>query len=281
MKDIKILHSFSVDREKEVEKTESKIENGEEVKVTKKVKELVPVQFALKKPTRREREAAEMYYAAYVGDCVKKGLLTRAMLMNKYQDSGGEVTKEEAKYLQNIYYRSLQAENQLQRLNLEKEKDEEAINETMAEIVAIRRQLVDFQTSRNLLYKDTAEAKAESRVILWLLLYLTYYREGEKDEWVPLFKGFELEEKLESFDDISENGEDFYDEVIEKMTTYVTLLYLGSAKVAEDFARFDKDTQEEAKVKKPVEKSPEKETPVEAPAPKEKSPTKKKEVSNE
>lgn len=247
MKEINELHSFDVIREIEVEKTTEKKKDGETIKVTKKVKEKVPVRVFLKKPTRKEREEAEMFYSIYVSQCVRRGLLTRAMLMHKYQDSGGEVSEEEAKYFNGLYLEAVQKENDIYRLTLEdKDANKKKIDDLTSDLVRIRRSLVDFQTSRSLLYRDTAEAKAESRVILWLLLFLTYYRENEEGEIKPLFEGFDFDEKLEIYDELVESGDDFYDEVIDKMTTYVTLLYLGSAKNQDDFARFDKQFKEEA-----------------------------------
>ena len=58
----KELYSFTIEEEKEVEKT-SKRKNkktGEETTVTKKVKKKVPIQISIKRPSRRELEEAEL-----------------------------------------------------------------------------------------------------------------------------------------------------------------------------------------------------------------------------
>ena len=52
---MKHLHKFVINIEKEVEKTEVKQENGQEITVKTKVKEQVPHTFILKKPGRGER----------------------------------------------------------------------------------------------------------------------------------------------------------------------------------------------------------------------------------
>ena len=60
--EFKELYSFSLDEEKEVEKTKVRKnkKTGEETKVTKTVKEIVPVVIRLKRPSRRQLEDAEL-----------------------------------------------------------------------------------------------------------------------------------------------------------------------------------------------------------------------------
>ena len=93
----KELYSFTIDEEKEVEKV-SKRKNkktGEETTVTKKVKEKVPIQISIKRPSRRELEEAELEYSVEMSRCVKKGILTKAMLYKKYSDTGGVWTEDD------------------------------------------------------------------------------------------------------------------------------------------------------------------------------------------
>ena len=87
----KELYSFTLDEEKEIEKTHTRKnkKTGEETTVTKKVKQKVPVQVKLKRPSRRELEDAELEYSVEMSKCVKRGILTKAMLFKKYSDTGG------------------------------------------------------------------------------------------------------------------------------------------------------------------------------------------------
>ena len=82
-------------KRKEIEKTHTRKnkKTGEETTVTKKVKEKVPVQIKLKRPSRRELEDAELEYSVEMSRCVKKGILTKAMLHKKYSDTGGSVER--------------------------------------------------------------------------------------------------------------------------------------------------------------------------------------------
>ena len=78
----KELYSFGLDEEKEVEKTHTRKnkKTGEETTVTKKTKEKVPIQVKIKRPSRRELEDAELEYSVEMSRCVKRGILTKAML---------------------------------------------------------------------------------------------------------------------------------------------------------------------------------------------------------
>ena len=97
--DFKELYSFTLDEEKEVEKTHTRKnkKTGEETTVTKKVKETVPVQVRIKRPSRRELEDAELEYSVEMSRCVKRGILTKAMLYKKYSDTGGVWSEDDAK----------------------------------------------------------------------------------------------------------------------------------------------------------------------------------------
>ena len=96
--EFKELYSFSLDKEEEVEKETSRKnkKTGDITKNIKKVKEKVPYAIRLKRPSRRELEEAELEYSVEMSKCVKKGILTRAMLFKKYSDTGGMYTDDES-----------------------------------------------------------------------------------------------------------------------------------------------------------------------------------------
>ena len=78
----KELYTFTIDEEKEVEKSHTRTskKTGEKTTVTKKVKEKVPIEVKIKRPSRRELEDAELEYSVEMSRCVKIGILTKAML---------------------------------------------------------------------------------------------------------------------------------------------------------------------------------------------------------
>ena len=103
--EFKELYSFTVDEEVEVEKKTTKKDKktGEETTITKKVKEKVPVVVKIKRPSRRQLEEAELEYSVEMSRCVKKGILTKAMLAKKYSDAGGLMAERDAQKLSTAY----------------------------------------------------------------------------------------------------------------------------------------------------------------------------------
>jgi len=117
-KQVDVEKQVSVEKEVEVEKTR-KGKDGKDEKYTeivkKKVKEARITQetrkekgkvehvFVIKQPTRRQMEEADMEYSIEMSKCVREGILTKAMLLNKYTDAGGIMSEEEAKELAKMY----------------------------------------------------------------------------------------------------------------------------------------------------------------------------------
>ena len=83
---MKEIYSFEVELEKEVEKKTEKViidkdtKKEKKVSVNEKVIEKEPVRIILKEPNRRQIEEADMEYSIEMSQCVKRGILTKAML---------------------------------------------------------------------------------------------------------------------------------------------------------------------------------------------------------
>ena len=145
----KELYSFTIDEEKEVEKV-SKRKNkktGEETTVTKKVKEKVPVQVKIKRPSRRDLEEAELEYSVEMSRCVKKGILTKAMLYKKYSDTGGVWSEDDAKDYGRLYKEIFDIQTEYVRLEtVEKKtaKQEEKLESLKEELSIKKRKIINF-----------------------------------------------------------------------------------------------------------------------------------------
>ena len=105
---LKEIYSFTVEDTQEVEeKTKEKRKNKEgvqeEVEISKKVKKKIPYTIIVKNPNRRELEEADMEYSIEMSRCIKKGILTKAMLAKKYSDTGGLLSENDATKLVDLY----------------------------------------------------------------------------------------------------------------------------------------------------------------------------------
>ena len=170
----KELYSFSLDEEKEVEKTHTRKnkKTGEETTVTKKVKETVPVQVRIKRPSRRELEEAELEYSVEMSRCVKRGILTKAMLYKKYSDTGGVWSEEDAKDYGKLYREIFDIQNEYARLETvdkKTEKQNKRLESLKDQLAETKRQIVEAESSMQSLFDHTADTKAQNRLLLWLI----------------------------------------------------------------------------------------------------------------
>ena len=222
--EFKELYSFSLDEEKEVEKTSTRKnkKTGEETTVTKKVKEKVPVVIKIKRPSRRELEDAELEYSVEMSRCVKKGILTKAMLYKKYSDTGGVFSEDDAKDYGVLYKEVLDLQNEYVRLDMiDKKTDDqkeklEKIKKTLAES---RRKIIETETSMQSLFDHTADTKAQNRLLLWYTLMLTNIQREKDEQPENYFKGKNFEDKLEDYYSKEDEASALYSEIIKKVTT--------------------------------------------------------------
>ncbi|MBN86603.1 MAG: hypothetical protein CL885_03685, partial [Dehalococcoidia bacterium] len=154
-KDSREIYSFNIERTEKVKVTETEERKGEdgkveEVEVTKEVERPVPYRVVIRQPNRRQMEEAELEYSIEMSKCIKKGILTKAMLAKKYSDTGGLMAEEDAKNLSRAYMKFGESATDLQRLTTKSnktEKDEEKISELSGKLGEVRKEIVDMETS--------------------------------------------------------------------------------------------------------------------------------------
>ena len=99
------------------------------------------------------------------------------------------------------------AELELKRIQTLEPENKEAINAVAYRIVDLRQALIDLEQEQASFFNNTAEARAQQKLIQWLVLHLSYFKptkpEGESD-WVLFFTGKTSEEKLACFDSMVE-----------------------------------------------------------------------------
>ena len=69
------------------------------------------------------------------------------------------------------------------------------------------------------------------------VLFLAYTREGEEGEWKPLFNGDTYDEKYESYDELQNLDDPFFDEVSQQLAYFISFWYNGQLTEPEDFTR--------------------------------------------
>ena len=244
----KHIYAFTVNKKEEVEKTVTKkTEDGEEVEVQTKATESVPYRVIIKKPSRRQIEEAEMEYSIEISNCVKKGILTKAMLSKKYSDTGGLMSETDAINLQKLYSQHQRLILDFEEVSIKKRKtakDKKKVEDIQNEINSTKREIIDLEMGYSSLFNHTADTKAQNRVITWYMLNLTHiHKEDEEEsEAIPLFDGETFEEKREAYYSMEENDDDdFYDSIRSKLTTIVSFWFFSENAEEEDFKKLEND----------------------------------------
>lgn len=237
----KYLYTFTENEIVEVEKTEeSTNENNELVKTIKKVKEERPVEFAVKKPTRVMLDDAELFYGVKLAESIKAGMLTRTLMVKKYDKDGGiftegEVEKikillEELTNVQIKYQVYVDKEDKQEQLT---EQEQEEKKKLEAQVNALRLELIELENTKNNIFEQTAENRAKNKTMMWWVLFLSYKKEGEN--YIPLFGEGTYEQRLKKYDEIEEGDNEFLKKILTKFAYFVSFWYSGKATKQEDF----------------------------------------------
>jgi hypothetical protein len=236
----KQIYQFTLDKEieKVVESTRKNKKTGEETITKRKKKIKEPIEVQIKRPNRRELEEAELEYSIEMSKCIKKGILTKAMLGKKYSDTGGLFSEDDSDNYAKMYKDALDLQNEYVRLETAKKRtkaQDARFDSLKGEIAANRKEIIDFESNFQSLFDHTADVKAQNRVLLWYCLHLTYVYDEERDKFVQYFDGEDFEEKIQSYYDLEEADDPFYWDLIRKVTTVIAFWYFNQASSQEEF----------------------------------------------
>jgi hypothetical protein len=254
-KEVDVEKEVELEKEVEVEKTrkneEGKTEKYKDIeKKIVKEKQIVKEKrlqkenkehvFVIKQPTRRQMEEADMEFSIQMSKCVKDGILTKAMLLNKYSDTGGLMSESEAKDLAKLYGRlgELQTEFTSWKMT-DKKKFTEKQQKVVEDMAALRREIAQTETNFAALLNHTADHKAQTRVVTWYLLSLSHI---EKDgEIVPYFEGDDFNAKEEYMFKLEEEEDNLFAAVYQKLTAFISFWYFSVSAEKEDFESLEED----------------------------------------
>jgi len=249
----KEIYSFKVNESREVEeKTTEKRKNKEgieeEVEVSKKVQREVPFTIAIKNPTRRELEEADMEFSIEMSRCIKKGVLTKAMLAKKYSDTGGLLSESDATRLVDLYAKLSDLEGEYTQKTLTHrdvtklpKKIKTEVGRLSAEVALARREIVTLESSYQSLFNHTADSKAQNRIILWYITHLAFFKDEEGEEWTAFFEGEDFEEKVNSYYSKDELEDPLFQIAQGKIASIVSYWYFSNEPKKEDFDKIIND----------------------------------------
>ena len=244
----KVLHTFKIKKIAQIEEEKSetvKEEKGEEKIRTYKetVTKEIPIQIKINQPSRRQMQEADMEFSVEMSRCIRSGILTKAMLLNKYSDTGGLISESDAKIMVESAddLRDLQAELTILNLKPEAErtdKEKEKIQDLTSTLLARRKTLMEKETSYITLFNHTADIKAQNRTILWYILNLTFYKDPtESSEFLPLFPGKSFEQREAVMFDYEDSENEIYSKCYSKLASILSHWFFTSNVDTEEFDR--------------------------------------------
>ena len=232
----KSIYTFTIDKvakvsEKRTEKYTDDSGEEKERTITEEVEKTIPIEILIKKPNRKQIQEADMVYSIEMSRCIKLGILTKNMLLNKYTDTGGLVSKEDNKVIDKAKTDLIDMEEKLVTLVAvpREERSEELRSEIKnleLDIVDLRKRLVETQASYLDLFNNTADSKAQSRAVMWYVLNMSFYKDTSGgDDFKPLFIGDTFDDKEEYSYTLEESGNFIYDNAYGKIARVVSFWY--------------------------------------------------------
>jgi hypothetical protein len=241
---MKSVYEFTINKKvkKQVE------EQTEEGKLLKEVEEEVPVNVIFKAPSRSESEQADIVSAVEYSESIRKGILTRPLLERFYDEKGGFLSEDYEDKHGKILGKLYELEKEYTELNYKENKtkeEEKRLSEIAANFVQLNDEFRALQESRNRLFANTAESRAQAKTSFWFVLFLTYIQEDKEKEAAPFFSSSSTDyekaflEKRDDYDKKIESEDAFILTVINKMSFFIGLWYLGRATTKEDFKQIE------------------------------------------
>jgi hypothetical protein len=228
MEKIKAIYTFNVNLVKEVE------ENGE------KVKKITTYPFAIRKPSRSEKEEAELVRSEYLGKYIRRGVLPEAILNKTYENQGGTLNEQERAYSTILQSKLFDKTEELKLATIGKDKEKEEL--LLKEIIGIQQEMTSVQYRQSRFFENTAEFKAKTKLIEYLFTQLTYWKPAEDKEWEPYFKADSFEAALDEVEKLEDDENEIYLKMKDKALFAVSMfIHLAGNVKPEDIEKSVKE----------------------------------------
>ena len=199
------LYTFDIKRQKKSGKSKKTVKN----------------KIVVVRPSLAEVENGEFFYGQKFNEYINAGFLTKAMLSKKMGDLGGLASKEDADRLQTLMMENIEAARVIQFYGEGKNLDDEQqkkLKDAQEEFITTQKQIHEYQAALRDQFSQTADAKAEQKLIEWFVFNFSFYEDkiGDKKELFPIFQGETFDDKREFYLSISDEGIDIKNEDLKK-----------------------------------------------------------------
>ena len=231
------IYKFTLNKEekKKVEVERKNKETGEVETVLQNKTVKTPIEFVIKKPTRRIIDEGEAQYAIELSKNVKRGIVTKSMMIKKYADTGGTLTEDEMKDMVRKLQKSNELSNEIQLLAATKGQ-EEKVEELETELMSLRQELAELEVAMQGVYEHTADARAERSMLLWYTIQLAKKLEDKEEK--DFFDGIIYEDQLEDLYKKDEEGDEIEKEALKTFLTVVSYWFYNNTVSEKDIKAF-------------------------------------------
>lgn len=241
MPDDKTLYTFTVINQ--VEKTvEEKSTDESGAEITKKTKQLTdePVKVVIKRPTRKQEDEAELEYAIQYSIFVRKGLVSKAILLDQANGVMSESDIKELKHLAKELESVRDEYIKTGAFSQSKKKDGK-LKELSDKNTEIAQQILSLESKYRAIFENTAEAKAELQRMMWNRLWLSFKEDGGK--LVPIYSGETTSERRENYYAQEEGDSALYKTISHKLNLVFAVLQYNNGASAEEIEEIIKKVE--------------------------------------
>ena len=226
MKDMKFLFETTISKLIENPTIEKTVDaNGNKIEIKRILKKLQPIKVAILKPDRRLFKAAEIFYSKTLADYLKAGLLPYSLVSKRYANDGGPLSETEKVRIETLKAQAIKLEQEFfAKTGPDADGNTESKNELLVQINKINSELGQIQSAYSDIFESTAEMKARNDTLEWWSLQLSLIQENSK-EYKPLFGEGSYDEKMSKLDEFDEMNDDFYSEVIRRLSFLVSFWF--------------------------------------------------------
>jgi hypothetical protein len=196
-------------------------------------KEVTRYSFAIRKPSRSEKEEAEFVRSEYLGKYIRRGILPEAILNKTYENQGGTLNETELAYVSNLNMRLYDKKEALKLASVGKES-KEVIGDLLKDINEIQREVTSIQYRQSRFFENTAEFKAKTKLIEYLFVNLVYWKPKEDSEWTRYFKSEDFEPALDELEKLEDSEDEIYMRMKDKALLAISMFVHMSGNVKFD-----------------------------------------------
>lgn len=233
-------------------------ETGEEIVRRKKVVRDQKIEVNFLSPTKKQEEASEFHYSIKLSELLKKGIVTKQMLLKQYQDTGGVFSNDTFRELANLYKDTTEFKNEYQKIASDNNPDRlEKLDSLNSKFLDAMSRIFEIEKEHESLFRNCADTMASNYKFRYFMLNGTVLKRENENDFSPLFfvpadkmGNIRFEDQIELFYELEEKEDPAYEKIREMMLLVYTYYFYGYASDEEKMTELIESYQKNKAVEK-------------------------------